>query len=289
MLMEFDYYAPDSIEDASKLLKKYENSKILAGGTDLLVNMKKGKVRPDVVIDIKKIKGLNEIKEVDGYVSIGALVTFNQLIESEIIKTRYPVLWECAKVMGCYEIRNRATIGGNIVNASPGSESGSPLFVLEAEVKVRSDEGERKLKINEFVKGVGKTDLKRGEILTEILIPVYPENTKSTYFRGSRVRGMDLASLNLAMLILNPESDEKREVRIAAGAVYITPLRLKEIEDMLSHTKLTTELIEKVKRKVPQLIQPRATSLRATPEYKKVMVGNFIEMGLEKLLNLRFY
>ncbi len=289
MLYEFDYYAPKTIKEASELLLNLPDAKIMAGGTDLLVNIRAGKERPSAVIDIKRIKGLNQIEWKGNYLSIGALTLFNQLLENDIIRNKYKVLYECASVMGCYEIRNKATIGGNIMNASPGAESGSPLFVLEAEVVLEDGENKRQLKISEFVKGVGKTDIKRGEILTEILIPKYPDNMRSTYFRGRRVKGMDLASLNLAMLILNPDDDSDREIRVAMGAVHITPLRIPEIEEMLSKKKLTVEILEKVKKRVAELINPRATSLRATPEYKKVMVGNFIEMGLEKLLGMKFY
>jgi len=285
MILDFDYYAPRSIAEASEILQQYDNAKIYAGGTDLLVNMRSGKERPSVLVDIKKIPDMNKIEWRGDDLVIGSLTKFNHILNNEIIKSKYNLLYECASVMGCYEIRNKATIGGNIMNASPGAESGSPLFVLDAKVVLEKGKNERRiLKISDFVKGVGKTDIRKGEILTEILIPKYPDNMRSTYFRGHRVKGMDLASLNMAMMILNPEDDNKREVRIALGAVHITPLRVTEIEKMLSNKPITDDIVEKAKKRVVEIISPRATSLRATPEYKKVMAGNFIEMGLEKLL-----
>jgi CO/xanthine dehydrogenase FAD-binding subunit len=286
MLYPFDYYSPKTLNEAFKIMEESKNYKIMAGGTDLLVNIRAGKERPDVVIDIKRIEELNRIEVIDNTLRLGTTVTFNQIIENKIIKERITALYEAAEVMGCYEIRNKATIGGNIVNASPGSESGSPLYVFEAKVLLKSKEGERLLNISEFIKGVNRTDIREGEILAEVLIPLYNGDSGSIYFRGRRVKGMDLASLNLAMLILNLKDDNNRKVRLAAGAVHPTPLRMTEIEEILSFKKLNEEIIEKAKKRAAEIIFPRATSLRATPEYKKVMVGNFIEMGLKKLLKI---
>ena len=145
MFMPFDYFIPKTLKEALSLLHKNNKAEILAGGTDLFVDLRKEKKRPQVLIDIKNIKELKEVNKKEGYISIGSLTTMNEIASHSVIKKRYRMLHQAAGVMGCYEIRNRATIGGNIVTASPGAEMGCPLRVLDAEILLKSVKGERSL------------------------------------------------------------------------------------------------------------------------------------------------
>ena len=171
-----------------------------------------------------------------------------------------------------------------MVNASPGAESGSPLAVLEAQVVLKGRQGERQVSIRDFWQGVGKTDLAPGELLVRIVIPRLPKGSRSTYLRRSRVQGMDLASVNAAVVVINPQLPASREIRVALGAVAPTPIRAREIETLLRGQEITSSLLSQMREKIQEGLAPRATSLRATPGYKKEMVGVLTEMALEVLL-----
>jgi CO/xanthine dehydrogenase FAD-binding subunit len=235
-------------------------------------------------VDIKKLEECRGIGWEDNHLSVGSLTTFNELLHSQIVQKHFSLLADAARVMGCYEIRERATIGGNVVNASPGAESGSPLAVLEAQVIVTGPQGDRQMPIGQFWRGVGETDLSQGELLTRILIPRLPSGARSAYLRRSRVQGMDLASVNVAVVVIHPQKVERREVRVAMGAVAPTPIRAGEVEALLQGREITSQLLTRMRKEIQKGLAPRATSLRASPAYKREMVGVLTEMALESLL-----
>ena len=284
MLRPFDYFCPRDLAETLALLVQRPEASVLAGGTDLLVNMRRGGLRPPSVVDIKKLEECRGIVWKDDHLSLGALATFNEVLRSRVVKKHFPLLVDAARLMGCYEIRERATIGGNVVNASPGAEWGSPLAVLEAQVAIAGPQGSRQMPIGQFWRGVGATDLGPGELLTRILIPGLPAGSRSTYLRCSRVQGMDLASVNVAVVVIRPRKPESREVRVAMGAVAPTPIRAKEVEALLRGQEITQQLLVRMREQIQKGLAPRATSLRASPAYKKEMVGVLVEMALERLL-----
>jgi CO/xanthine dehydrogenase FAD-binding subunit len=285
MLNPFDYHRTKDLPEALKYLRQVPEAMVLAGGTDLLVKMRRGRLRPPALLDIKNLEACHGIVQENGHLSVGALTTFQELLESDAIRERFPVLHQAAQAMGCYEIRRRATLGGNVVNASPGSESGSPLAVLEAQVELAGSGGRRRLPVADFWKGPGRTALVPGELLVRILIPNLPPDSRGMYLRRSRVRGMDLASLNVAVMILHPDVVEQREVRIAMGAVAPTPVRAGGVEEMLTGRQVDGQLLRRLRRDIQNGLSPRATSLRASPQYKKQMVGVLTQMALEQLLS----
>ena len=284
MLSPFRYLRPEEMDETLAVLGQERQVVLLAGGTDVLVKMRRGSLRPEVVVDIKELVECQGIRWEGEYLSVGALTTFGDLLRSREIQEHFPLLTDAARLMGCYEIRQRATIGGNVVNASPGAESGSPLAVLEAEVVLRGIQGERRMALRDFWQGVGTTDLAPGELLVRVLLPRLPRGSRSTYLRRSRVRGMDLASVNVAVVVINPQTPENREVRIAMGAVAPTPIRAVGVEEMLRGREITAQLLTRIRENIQEGLAPRATSLRATPAYKKEMVGVLAEMALERLL-----
>jgi len=284
MLRPFDYFHPNDMAETLTLLDQEDETSVLAGGTDLLVKMRRGSIRPPVVVDIKGLEECQGIRWEGDRLSLGSLTTFNDLLRSQEVHKHFPLLIDAARVMGCYEVRERATLGGNVVNASPGAESGSPLAVLEAQVVLKGRRGERQMSIGHFWQGVGKTDLAPGELLVRIVIPRLPEGSRSTYLRRSRVQGMDLASVNVAVVVINPRLPESREIRVALGAVAPTPIRAREVETLLRGQEITSSLLSQMRDKIQEGLAPRTTSLRATPGYKKEMVGVLTEMALEVLL-----
>jgi CO/xanthine dehydrogenase FAD-binding subunit len=287
MLRPFDYHSPTSFDEACELLATLPAAAVLAGGTDLLVKIRDGKHRVANVVDIKRIRGLGRIDREGDELVVGALATVTDLLRTPELSAEpgLALLLEAGRLFGCEEIRHRATICGNIAHASPGAEYGSPLYVLEARCLLHGKRGERTIPVADFYRGPGRSALEPGEILAALRIPIPPRSSRSAYLRRARVRGMDLAALNLALLVQDAAEPAARRVRVAMGAVAGTPIRAPGVEALLSSGPLTKERLVEAQRLLAGGIDPRPTSLRATPAYKKAMVAHLLEAGLERLLH----
>jgi CO/xanthine dehydrogenase FAD-binding subunit len=186
---EFEYVKAASIGEAvSALAERGPSARALAGGTDVVSELRDGLNTPDLVIDLKGIDGLGSIALKDGTVTVGALVTFTDLIESEVVRRECPVLWEAAKVVGSVGIRNRATMVGNICSAVPCCDAGPPLLVYEATLGLAGPDGDRSISIREWFKGPRKTALRPAEIVTSITIPRPAGRHGATASRSGRSR-----------------------------------------------------------------------------------------------------
>ena len=285
------YLIPHSLKEASELLIDNENSFILAGGTDLLIEKRSGKITPNAVIDLKRINHeelyLSEIVVKNGKLEIGALVTVTQLLEYGNLPSELASLIDAGKKFGCYEIRNRATLVGNLAHASPGSEYGSTLISLDAEVEIFNSKGVKNISVESLYTGAGRNALKRGDIITKIIIPVI-ENSGSSYFRASRVDGMDLAIINCALRGIYDRNTSKTSYRVSFGAVAPVPIRFPQIEEMLSNIEnnrpeSAKEVLAEAKQFFLKTLNPRATSLRAAPLTKKILAGNLLEDAYKKV------
>ena len=177
IISDFEYYAPETLQEASKLLKELgKDAAALAGGTEVIVKMKEGSRRPKHIVNLKKIPGLSGIKETSDGIEIGALTTIREIETSPLIKEKYPILYQSAKVLGSVQIRNRATVGGNICNASPCADTAVGLLSAEGGAHISGPDGERKVPLVDFFLGPGRTVLAPGEILTSITVPKMAPN-----------------------------------------------------------------------------------------------------------------
>ncbi|MGB9843775.1 FAD binding domain-containing protein [Thermodesulfovibrio yellowstonii] len=272
----FEYYKPKNLDELVELLFRYKSkARILSGGTDLIVRIKDGFEFPEVVIDIKGIKELSELKFDGKNLFIGATVTFNEIIENDIVKEKYPLLWESAKSVASMGIRNRATLAGNICSAVPSLDSGPSLLIYEAEVILRSKEGERKVNMNEFFLGPRKTVLKEDEFVYGVNVPLPNKKNGSSYVKLGRYNGEDLAQVGLGILVL-----EGNEYRIAHCAVGPVAARARKIEKLLNGKPLSDSLIEDAKKLIEEEISP-ITDVRATKEYRIHMAKVMLERGLK--------
>jgi len=227
---EFEYFKPKTLDETVELLVKYgSRAKILAGGTDLVGWLRDDFSKPEVLIDIKGIEGLSKIEFKDKILFIGPLVTFNMLIESEIIRKKYPLILEMSKTVASHGLRNRATIAGNICSAVPCCDSGPVLLVYNAEVHVNGSEGERRIPLSKWFMGPKKSALKEDEVVTGLIIPIPDKKHAGCYVKLGRYNGEDLAQASVAILAL---SDNR--YRVAFGAVGPTPIRAKKIEALIS-------------------------------------------------------
>jgi len=277
---EFEYYKPKDFGELSELLLQYKTkAKILSGGTDLVVRIKDGFEFPEIVVDIKSISELKELKFDGKNLFIGATVTFNELIESDVVKEKFPLLWEAAKSVASTGIRNRATLAGNICSAVPSLDSGPALLVYEAEVILKSKNGERKVNINEFFLGPRKTVLKEDEFVYGVNVPLPQKKNGGSYVKLGRYNGEDLAQVGIGILIL-----EGNEYRIAHCAVGPVAARAKKIEQLLNGKPLDDSLIEEAKKLIEQEISP-ITDIRATKEYRIHMAKVMLERGLKAAVN----
>lgn len=283
MFRQFDYVRPESLSEAVEILASNPNAQPLAGGTDLLLELRERTTADRLLVDIKHCSALAGIERRGEHFFIGALTTIQELAESEELRSHYRALWDAAKVFGCYEIRNRATIGGNIVHASPGAESGTPLFAFDARVELAGPGGTRSLPVGEFWKDAGRVSLEPGEVLKGILLPVFEVPVESRYRRISRTKGMDLAALGVSVVVLSPHDPPEREIRVAMAAVERTPYRNREVEASLSHRLLDAAVLDSAKKLMAESIHPRESSLRAKPPYKRAMVGSLTERIIDEL------
>lgn len=281
MIPNVEYRRPKYLVAALEYMKE-EGSVALAGGTDVVVNMREEKLLPKVLVDLKCLEELKGIREIPEGIWIGALEPVQKVVENPLIAP-YTALVEGAGSIGCLEIRNRATIGGNICNGSPSADSVPGLLVYDAMVVTASDMGERKVSLESLLLGPGKVDLKNGEILKGIILPKAKDSSKSKYYRRTRVKGMDLSGVSVAVYAENLGIEGKSQIRIALGAVMPTVARTRRAEALLSGKKLTEKLIDDAIDEILKDVSPRKGSLRANPEYKKKMVGVLIKKALSDI------
>ena len=281
-LPKFDYLKPQTTDELSAALAEHGmDAKLLAGGTDLLVLMRDRLVRPKCLIDIKEIKDLRELSwdERRG-LTIGAAVTLNELMASEVVRERFGALWKAAGTIADPTIRNRATLVGNICNASPAADTAPALLVLDAEVEIVSAKGRRVTPIREFFRGVKRTSLERGEFVNAVQIPNPPDGARGDYLKWGRTRGEDLAVVGVAALVAN---SWEKIMRIALSSVAPTPLRIFEVEKIPREGGSAAEQISKAVSIVREKISP-ITDVRGGKEYRIHMAGVLTKRILEGLL-----
>lgn len=275
IIHKFDYVKPKNLKETLALLSQHASYAILAGGTDLIDLIKENVAQPDIVVDIKGLDALNEVKFENDTLIIGAGVTFSDLIESKMIKEKYPVIFEIAKTVASVGIRNRATIVGNICSAVPCMDSGPLLSVYDATVQVVGQKGTRNIPAAEWFIAPRKTSLQKGELVSGVSI-LYPKAKHAgCWVKLGRYAGEDLAQVNLLILAMTDGT-----FRISFGAVAPVPVRAKKIEQLLNGQTITRSLIEKAKQLIEEEIKP-ITDVRATKEYRMHMAKVMFERGLD--------
>jgi carbon-monoxide dehydrogenase medium subunit len=272
--MRFNYLEPKTVEEAISLLSKYGGkAKVLAGGTDLLVQIKDKAIRPEYLVDISGITGLNYIDYDEGQgLRIGALTPVRALERSVELQRRYPVISQAASQLGSVAIRNVGTIGGNLCNAAPSAETAPTLIGLSARAKVIGPRGEKMVAVEDFFAGPGSTALEEGELLIEVQLPLPSPNTRGAYLKHGRRGTIDLAIVGVAaIIILESESEVCRDVKIVLGAVAPTPMRAYRAEEVLRGKKVAETLISESAEAAANEARP-ISDVRASAAYRKEMV-----------------
>ncbi len=286
-MKDFKYFEVRSIDEASSLLRKYgDKARILAGGTDLLNNIRMRSQGPDYVIDIKRIPGLDTLEYDDQKgLNIGALTTLQTITDSPLLREKFPMLSKTTSQMASWQIRNRATIGGNLVNAAPSADTAPPLLALGASVIIMGPDGKRNLPLENFFKGPGLTDLKGGEILTHIHVPIPPPNTGGVYLKGRVRMAMDLALVGVAVVVTLSTGGICDDIKIAYGAVSPTPVRSKQAENECKGKQITGEVSKKAIARAKSEVKP-ITDCRCSAEYRLELVEALTGRALREACNI---
>lgn len=297
-MVRFDYLKPSSIEEAIGLLQQYGNQAMLiAGGTDVMVGIRQKRFSPQVLISLKGVIGLDYIEPRDGGVRIGVLTTHRQIGESTLIRECFSALTDAADHLGSLQIRNVATIGGNISNALPSADTACPLLVFNTQVRTKGPHGERNLPLEEFFIEPGNTVLHRDEIVLEFIIPSLPPSSGSSYWKHSRRQAMELPILGVGMMLAADIADASmlkealmrgavleelwdaldlseiycREARVALGVVGPTPIRIKIAEEVIKGARLNTQKLLELGEMASKEAQPRDT-MRGAAWYRREMI-----------------
>jgi carbon-monoxide dehydrogenase medium subunit len=279
---KFEYARPETVGEAVRLLEKYgSDARILAGGTDLVIELRNRWTEPRVVVDVKRIPEFAPSITLDGgVVSIGAGTTMADITASELIQSRFPALAEAAVVVGSVQIRARATLAGNICNGSPAADTSPPLLVYGAVVVVAGPSGVRRIPIDDFIVGPGKTALAPTELVLAVELPMPEGAFGAAYTRLTRRRGTDLASITLCCGV-----DGDGNTRLAYGSVG--PRAFLEIDDSGVLADPTVPIAEKSEAldRMLHRASPSPRSLRASPDYRLAMLRVLGARALETAIS----
>lgn len=272
-LPRFEYFAPKTLEDALNLLAEQgEGAHVMAGGTDIVVKMNHGRLKPKAIVALEGIDELDHIHfhAIDG-LTIGATARLADVASHPDVLNHYPALAEAILTMANVEVRNMGTVVGNLCNAAPSADCAPPLIVMGAQVVLSRLNGERSLPLDQFFKGPGLTAMEPGEVLTSISVPVLPDGAAASYKRISGRCGVDIAAVGVGAMVTF-DGDVCKEARIVLGAVAPIPMRATKTEDLLQGRQWTPDLIEKAGQEASEESKP-ISDVRASAQWRKAMVA----------------
>lgn len=281
----FDFLIPKSLNDALRAISnKDRNYRLLAGGTNVVPDLREGGISQQLIVDLSGIKTLKHIKEEKGTIKIGALVTIADLLRSQLIRKHAPVLWEASYKFAGPLIRNRATVGGNLVDASPAADTAVPLLALKAQVKLRSLKGQRTVTLDKFFTDYRKTVIRPGEILTEVAFPIPLRGTKQGYHKVGRRNSMAISVASIAV-VLNMNGNTCTHAGIGLGAVAPIPLRVENAEALLRGKRVDLELARRCGEVAAESVRP-IDDIRASADYRRLMCEVWVRRIISQILEL---
>jgi len=278
------YFAPQKIEEALEILSRYEREiKIIAGGTDLLVQYYDRLYEINHWLDLKNIKDLKNIRINKNQMEIGAMITHTQLEISEDIKKYFPILSQAAADIGSPQIKNRGTIGGNIVNASPAGDLLPSLMAYKAQIKLVSSKEETIIPAEAFFLGPKKTMIRTDQLLSEIILPLPEKHTYGSWIKIGKRKALIIATITLALIVRMDEDDEiVKDVSVCLGSVAPTPIEIKEIKGKMIGKKYKQLDFNQLGELVEDKISP-IDDIRGTREYRKDVAKEIMINALEEI------
>ncbi len=279
----FDYHEPATLDEAVTLLQRCGGTaSLLAGGTDLLVQMKEHVRRPGHVVNIKKILGLDDLSFDEQGLRIGALTTTRAIETSPIVRRHYASLCEATVHFASIQVRNRATVIGNVCRSSPSADTLPPLIADCAQLHIHGTQGKRVLAVEDFCTGPGRNALAADEMVTHIVVPRPQPHTGKTYIKHGRRVEMELATVGVAVT-LTLDGERCQDIRIVLAAVAPTPLRAKRAEEILRGRAPSAALIREVAQTAQSECRPIG-DVRGSADYRRAMVGVLTRRGIEQAM-----
>ena len=278
VLLPFEFFEPKTVDEAVRLLDT-ANSKVMAGGVDLVLKMRLRLTLPDAVIGLQKIPGLDYIESNPAGLRFGALASIRQIELSPLVQKNWAVLYEAVHQIASVQTKTMGTAVGNLCVATPASDIAPPLFVLGAKVKIVGLNYEKLVPIENFFVAVGKTILEPNEIVTEIFVPGMPAGTGSAFLKAAKTAD-DIAKVNAAVMVFITDKICK-DARIALGSVAPTPIRVTEAEQALKGQKLDETMFARAAEAAADAVRP-ISDIRSTAKYRKEMVRVLVKDALAK-------
>jgi len=275
-----EYTAPAGLAEALQVKQERgAAARVIAGGTDLILRMRDKVLSPSLLIDLRKIS-LHDIRHEGGETRLGACVSLTQVLESAAINSRYPALCAACREFAGPPIRNRATLGGNIVNASPAADLVPPLIAYDATILLSSTGGDRVLPLVEFFTGPGQSVMQPDEILTEIRLPELPPSSAATFIKLGQRRSMAISQVNLTVRLSTAASGAVSDARIVLGAVAPTPLRATAAEAIIAGKRVSEELLRAAAQQARDEVTP-ISDVRASQSYRLAMTEVLVRRALD--------
>lgn len=275
-------FKPNTLDEAKKLLKSEKYTNILAGGTDLIIDIRKNKKTPNSLIDIGSIDELKNIKEEEGSISIGAMVTFSELYESEIIRRNFTSLYECSKAMGSPQIRNAATIGGNVANGASAADSIPCLMSLNSEIVLESANETRVIKLAEYFKNYNIEHLRNDEIITKFIIP--KDNSISGYYKLGKRNSLAIARISVAVSI-SMDNSIINDINVVIGAAGKVPFKVESIKNLVINENKSVLFDNKVLNLLEEAVY-NSIKGRSTVNFKKEAVKGVYKNAVYNALKI---
>jgi aerobic carbon-monoxide dehydrogenase medium subunit len=284
-MIDFDFQVPASVEEALDVLKQRgEEARVIAGGTALVILMKQRLVRPELVVSLRRLPELQRLSADNGALHIGATVTHRAMETDAAVRERWPLLADTFRHVATVRIRNMATVGGGIVHGDPNQDPPPALIALGARARLRSSEGEREVPLQDFFLDYYETDVRPGEILTEIVVPAQPAKAGWAYTKFLPRTADDYATVSVACLLtLEDGTNRCREARVALGSAGTTPLRAEAVEAALQGQELTPERLREAAQQVENRVDP-ISDFRGSSDYKREMAVVWTRRALEQAL-----
>ena len=286
-MIDFEFHSPLSLEAALKLLERHgDDARLIAGGTALVLQMKQRFAQPGHVVGLRQLAhsdGLGAIDESDGELRIGALCTLKQLEDSPLLRERIPLLAETVSRVATRRIRSMATVGGALVNGDPNQDPPPTLIALGASVELTSSSGQRVCPVEDLSVDYYETDVRPGEVLTSLIVPVPASDTVGAYLKFLPRTADDYATVSVAAVLSLGDGGICREARIVLGAAGTTPIRARAAEELLTGQEPTDEVIRAAAATVPEAVDP-LDDFRGSSDYKREMAGVFTRRALAQAL-----
>ena len=282
-MKRFEYFQPKSLDEAFALMEEHQGrARYIAGGTDVLVRLNQKAIQPDALISLRSLEELKGITR-NGNITLGSMTLLRDIERDAIIAAQYPALTRAVGWLANPQVRNVATIGGNLCNAAPSADSAPPLMVAEAFLTLEGPDGARDVPLNGFFTGPGETCMGPCEVLKAIHLPELQGRTGMAFLKVGRTR-QDLAMVNAAALLVMEEGVCKK-CRLAVGAVAPVPLRLEKVEEMIEGREIEPDLLDRVGTVVEEEVRP-ISDVRSTEDYRRMVAGVLVRRAIGQALEM---